>query len=126
MGDGPVLMVIGTECSPEWEEEWSNWYNEKHLPDMFKYEGVKRATRYKMRIPAEDDGITPSEKERTGTAGYAPYIALYEFENWEAVKGYHTSEMRNEIVEDWNKNWTPRGARIVWRIFYEPIKTWEK
>jgi len=126
VGDKPVVMIIGTECSPEWEKEWSEWYTDKHLPDMFKFEGVKKAARYKIKTPTEADGIVPTQDERTGKVSYAPYIATYEFDNWEAIKVYNASGMRNEIVQDWNKNWTPKGARIVWRIFYEPIGTWEK
>lgn len=126
MGNGPVIMIMGTECSPEWEEEWSKWYNEKHLPDMFYSCNARKATRYKIKYPEEADGITPTENERAGTAGYAPYLAVYEFDSWEDVKGYYAGESRGDIVEEWNRDWVPRGAKINWRIFYEPIKTWEK
>lgn len=125
-GKGHTLMVIGTECNTPHEKAWSDWYTNKHLPEMFEYQGVTKATRYKLRTPKESDGIVPTENERTGKAGYAPYIAVYEFKDWEAIKGYHTWDGRKPIVEDWNNNWTPKGARIVWRIFYQHIKTWQK
>ena len=32
MEAGPVIMVVGTECPSEIEEEWNEWYSEKHVP----------------------------------------------------------------------------------------------
>jgi len=126
MGNGSVIMIIGTECSPEWEEEWSKWYSEKHLPDIFYSCNAKKATRYKIKYLEEGDGIALTANERSREAGYAPYLAVYEFDNWEDVKGYYACESREAIVEEWNRDWASKGARIVWRIFYEPIKTWVK
>ena len=53
MGTGPVLMVMGTQCPPEIEEEFSNWYSNKHVPDILKFKGVKKAARYKIIRPEQ-------------------------------------------------------------------------
>ncbi len=122
MGTGPILMVVGTECPSEIEEEFSNWYSNKHVPDVLRFKGVKKATRYKILPPeqtiARSTGETPGE--------YPPYVATYEFEDWKAVENYNHWPERQAILRDWNENWATKGAKIKWRIFYEAIKTWEK
>ena len=48
MKTGPVIKVIEMECPPEIEEGWNAWYNEKHVPQVLKFKGFKRAARYKI------------------------------------------------------------------------------
>ncbi len=127
MANKPVLMVIGTECtSPQWEEAWSKWYSEKHLPDMFYSCNAKKAIRYKIRNLDEEKTIARTTGERSQETRYPPYIALYYFDNWNDVKAYYTGAARKPQVEEWNRDWVSKGARIVWRIFYQPLKTWDK
>ena len=119
-------MFIGSECPPELEEDWGKWYAEKHIVDFLKIDGIKGAARYKIRIPGEDVGITPTQTELTEKASHAPFLAIYDFDSFEAIRGYYTSDARPELVEDWNKNWGATGAKVLWRVFYETIGTWEK
>ncbi len=113
MGAGPVIMILGTEPPPGLEEEWNQWYTEKHVPDVLKFKGARKATRYKI------------SKEMEGQ--YPRYLAVYEFESKEALDEYMTTSPEHfAALDDWNDNWAPKGAEIKWRIYYEPIKTREK
>ncbi len=118
----PVIMVMGTECPPEIAEEFSQWYSDKHITDILKFPGVKKAARYK--IAGAQKALAPAKGESAGD--YPQFLATYEYEDWKAVEDYNNWPERKAILEDWNKNWAPKGARIKWRIFYEPIKSWEK
>jgi len=126
VGDKPAIMFIGSECPPELVEAWGKWYAEKHIADFLKVEGIKGAARYQLRIPGEDVGIVPTETELTGKASHAPFLAVYDFDSFEAIRGYYNSDARPGLVEDWDKNWGSTGAKVVWRVFYEQIQTWEK
>jgi hypothetical protein len=60
------LFVVESNCSdPEREQEFDDWYNETHLPDMLEVTEIVRATRYR--------NVSPQ-------TGEAKYLALYEFE----------------------------------------------
>lgn len=122
MANGPVIMVMGTECPPETEEEWSKWYSEKHVPDVLKFKGIKKATRYKIKRPGHEIRRAAGES----SDDYPKYLAIYEFESWQAVEAYNTSPEREVALEDWNRNWANKGARVRWRICYEPIQTWQR
>ena len=61
-----VLFVVESNCAdPLREDEFNEWYNKTHLPDVLETPGVVRAIRYER--------IAPSE-------GQAKYLALYEIE----------------------------------------------
>ena len=60
------LLVVETNCiQPEKENEFNEWYNNTHVPDVLKTPGFVRATRYENSNPAE---------------GRGKYQALYEIE----------------------------------------------
>ncbi|MDO8568663.1 MAG: hypothetical protein Q7R57_08105 [Dehalococcoidales bacterium] len=120
MANGPVIMVMGTECLSETEEAWSKWYSEKHVPDVLKFKGIKNATRYKIR---DENEAARGTADKSGPQ-CPKYVAIYEFQNWQAVEGYNNSPERQVAVKDWNDKWVNKGARLVWRIYYEPIKSW--
>lgn len=110
----PAILVVGTEISPEAEEEWNMWYNEKHVPELLEVEGMIRVTRYKIF----DDKEGPYEEGK-----YPKYLAIYEFENRQAAEAFATSPEIYAGRADWKKNWLPRGMVLKWRVYYEPIKT---
>ena len=112
MENAPVILIIGAEGPREAEEEWNKYYNEKHVPDMLKFKGIKKVSRYKK----VDD---------TETA-YPKYIAVYEFENSRAAEAYKTSPERDAAAKDWadtSKKW---GVETKWRVSYEAIKAWQR
>lgn len=60
------ILEVGTNCKdPAREAEYSDWYNNIHLPDILETPGYVGATRYENQQPGE---------------GQAKFIALYEIE----------------------------------------------
>ena len=60
------VLVVGTNCSdPSKEREFSEWYNNTHLPDILEVPGFVRATRYEVPEPGE---------------GESKFIAMYAIE----------------------------------------------
>ena len=111
MESKPVIMMVGTQCPPEVEESFNTWYNEKHIPDVLKFKGIKMATRYK---------IMGDNKE------YPEFLAIYEFESRQAFVEYETSPVRASAGEDWLRTSKETGAEMMWRIKYEAIGTWQQ
>lgn len=61
------LFFAFSDCKdPDREDEYNEWYNTKHVPDMLAIPGMIKATRW------------TSGEERTGQA--RKYLALYELE----------------------------------------------
>jgi hypothetical protein len=89
MESRPVILIVGTQ-PPESEEEWSTWYSEKHVPDVLRFKGVRKATRYRM---VGDD-----------TERYPKYLAIYEFENRQSADAYPASSVGEAAHEDWVNN----------------------
>jgi len=60
------LLAVETNCKDSSkEEEFNEWYNNIHVPDILEIPGIIRATRYENSNPAE---------------GRGKYMALYEIE----------------------------------------------
>lgn len=114
----PVMMIVGTECPPEIAKEFSEWYSNKHIPDILKFGKIKKAARFQII----SKGISGAKGE--GAAQYPQFLATYQYDDWKAVEEYDKWPDRKAILDDWNVNWAPKGAVIKWRIFYEPIKSW--
>lgn len=61
-----ILFVVESNCAdPAREDEFNEWYNNTHVPDVLETPGVVRAVRYERMDPSE---------------GQAKYLALYEIE----------------------------------------------
>lgn len=63
-----VFMVLTRPASPEREQEFNDWYNGTHLPQVLAVPGFKRARRLKQVEPK-----APEAPEQD-------YLALYEVE----------------------------------------------
>ena len=60
------IVLIEANCAdPDREEEFNEWYNQVHLPDVLETPGVVRAVRYEKIDPA---------------GGRGRYLAAYEVE----------------------------------------------
>jgi len=80
------LLFAFSDCKdPAREEEFNDWYNNMHLPDMLEVPGMISASRW---ISAEDK----EDEQRK-------YLALYELET--------------DSVEDFNAKVRERGMRTV-------------
>jgi len=108
MESKPVILIRGTQCPPEVEERFDTWYSEKHVPDVLKFKGIKRATRYKII---------------GGDKGCPKFLVIYEFESRQAFEEYDTSTVRDAVYEDWLRISKETGAEMIWRVQYEAIRT---
>ena len=60
------VLVAETNCTfPEREEEFNDWYNTIHIPDVLETPGILNATRYECANPQE---------------GHGKYLAIYDVE----------------------------------------------
>jgi hypothetical protein len=60
------LLTVEANCSdPSREEEFNDWYDTVHVPDILETPGFVRAIRYENTNPAEGQG---------------KYVAMYEIE----------------------------------------------
>ena len=118
------IHMVGMICPPEKEEKFNQWYNEKHVPALMKFNGVKRAIRYRMaaKTPAgETQSALTVAKE-----SYPKFLAVYEFGDQQSFQRYEKSPEHAAVREDWLAAKDDLGAEIFWRVQYESIRAWER
>jgi len=64
------MVVLSNPSDPSREDEFNQWYDQIHLPDVLRIEGVVAATRYRI----SDTRLDPTAPVVHG------YMALYEIE----------------------------------------------
>jgi antibiotic biosynthesis monooxygenase (ABM) superfamily enzyme len=106
-----IINMVVSECQPEVEEEFNKWYDEIHIPMLFKYKGMTKVTRYKV---LDQSGEHPS------------YLAVYEFEDRPTYQAYENSPEIVEARAEMKETWKEGGWEIKQRVQYEELKTWEK
>ena len=111
MSSKPILQVIAMDCPPEDEEKFNKWYNESHVPLIFKYKGVNEAARYR-RVGENEE--------------YPKYLALFEYESKEAQDAQFSSPEGAAVGEDVKKSWPDGLPPAKWAVQYELIKKWQK
>ena len=105
------MLVVANEPSAEKEAEYNKWYNEKHIPMMFRFKDLKKAGRYRL---------TGENKQ------CSKYLAVFEFENTEDMEAFYQSPEFAAAVKDFDEKWKDGGFIDKWGASYELIKTWEK
>ena len=108
---GTMINVVATEVQPEVEGKFNKWYDEVHIPLLFKFKGMKKVTRYKL---LKEAGGNPS------------YLAIYEFENRKAFEEYQTSAELAAGRAEMQETWQGKGFEITSRVQYEVLRTWER
>ena len=106
-----VIHIVGTECPPEMEGRFDTWYSERHVPDLLKFQGLKKVTRYR-NLHADGE--------------YPKFLTIYEFNNRQDFEAYYVSPERTAAAEDWLKIQKELGASLKWMVQYEAIKTWQQ
>lgn len=106
-----VINMVSTECQPEVEEKFNKWYDEVHIPLLFKYKGMKKVTRYKIL-------------NKTGE--FPTYLCIYEFDSPSEYKAYSESKELADGRAEMKETWKAGGWEIKSRVQYEEMKTWEK
>jgi uncharacterized protein (TIGR02118 family) len=111
MAKARLLNIVATECPPKNDAKFNKWYDEVHIPMLFKFKGMKKVTRYR---------IMEDIKEK------ARYLAVYEFDTKEALEAYAKSPEFKAAIDEMNATWKGDMFEIKWADNYEPIKTWER
>jgi hypothetical protein len=106
-----ILLIVANEPSAEREAEYNEWYTEKHVPMMFRFKGMKKASRYRL-----SDENKESSK----------YLAVYEFDSKEGLEAFPKSPEFAAAVKDFDEKWKDGGFERKWGASYELIKSWEK
>jgi uncharacterized protein (TIGR02118 family) len=106
-----ILNMVATQCPPENEAKFNKWYNEVHVPLLFKFKGMKRVTRYRLVTEAE---------------GCPAYMAIYEFDTKEDLEKNMKSPEFAAAIAEMRESWPGGGFELKWSGTYEPIKTWER
>ncbi len=106
-----IAFIVANEPSPDREEEYNQWYNEKHVPMMFGFKGMKNAARYRLT---------------NGSDGSSRYIAIYEFDSKEDLDAFMQSAELADAIKDFDGKWKHGGFERKWGATYELIKSWEK
>jgi len=119
MESNSIVQITGVRCRPDQEEKLNTWMDEKHLPDLMKFKKVKRITRCKLIKPGKSDPSPPEEY-------FPPYIAIYEFDNWQDFEQYNSSSELAEATKERDRTWGDDRYKRVWRIQYEVLKTFER
>ena len=104
--DGNVVLMLASDCEAAREDEFNEWYTGVHLPMFFKFEGLKKASRYRLRSEIPD---------------CARYLAIYEFETEIALAAFLESPPYKAAVDDFNEKWKGGGFIGRWAASYERI-----
>lgn len=111
MPDNMMVQIVASESTPAKEAAYNRWYTDVHVPMLFKYRGMKQASRY--RRVGEDDSS-------------AKYLAFYEFESREALSAFPSSPEFAAAVEDYEKVKDELGFNMKWAASYELIKIFRR
>ena len=112
MKDKPVVFVVATQCAPELEERFNNWYNKTHIPDLLKSKWLDGVTRYKVAP------VTEGESSK--------YLAIYEFKDRQALEAWYSGPEVRAAREERKQTWADKDFEVKWIAAYEPMKTWHK
>ena len=127
MPNKPVILLAGTDCDPELDEQFNEWYNEDHIPKGLESEFLEGVTRYKMAF-----GTELTEDARSAAANYPKYLAVYEFKNKEAFDAWQKSDAVAETRKGRRARWGKtdgsglEGMEVKWKVVYEPLRSWHK
>jgi hypothetical protein len=103
------LFVIRVEIDPAVEEEWNQWYDEVHIPEVLEYPGFLWAERY---VSHETDTV---DYRRDGPE--REYLSIYELTSLDAL---NSPEYRARREVGWGPyapyiKSTPRTFRRILR-----------
>lgn len=111
MANNLIIQIVASQSSPEMEDEFNRWYTDVHVPMLFRYQGVKQASRYR-RIDDDDKS--------------SKYLAIYEFESAEATEAFPASPEFAAAIEDFENKKVDIGFIMKWSASYELISAWER
>ena len=111
MASYKIIQIVASQSTPDREEEFNRWYTDVHVPMFFGFDGLKQAARYRC---IGDPGNN------------AKYLAVYEFEDEEALAAFPKSEAFSDAVKDFEGRKEAVGFEMKWAASYELIKSWSR
>ena len=111
MAINKIIQIVASQSTPDKEDEFNRWYTEVHVPMFFGFEGLKQAGRYRCIGDAGDN---------------AKYLAIYEFEDEEALAAFPKSEAFAAAVKDFEERKESVGFEMKWAASYELIKSYSR
>ncbi len=106
-----IILIAANEPVADKEAEYNEWYTEKHIPMMFRFHGMKKASRY--RLVGDSKGVSK-------------YLAVYEFDSREDLDAFMQSPEFSDAVKDFDEKWKDGGFENKWGASYGLIKSWER
>ncbi len=90
------LFIVMAKVKPEDEEAFNRWYNEDHMPKALeRFPGVLSGRRYQI-LEGEDE---------------YRFLALYEFESYEAMQVAVNSDVVNQLIREYNEAFGEGGRK---------------
>ena len=89
-GKGAGIFLVYTDVESKHEDEFNDWYNTEHLPELLAVPGILAAARYEA------------------VKGGPKYLAAYEIENTGVLE---TPEFRNRPRTPWGGTHVANGHR---------------
>jgi hypothetical protein len=78
-----------------------------HIPLLFKFKGLKQATRFEALHDAQ---------------GYPKYFTVFEFEEGTAFENFEKSPELAAARKEMDETWKNGGWERMWRVQYEEMK----
>ncbi len=89
------LLIVQMDMAAEKEDEFNEWYNNKHIPEILAVKGFVSGKRYKT------------------LKGSPKYLAVYEFENAEVIKDAMKDEEFAKAGKDFQDNYQPHASNMA-------------
>jgi hypothetical protein len=97
------LLVVETNCNdPTRENEFKEWYDKIHIPDVLETQGFVKATRYEITQPIQGKG---------------KFLAIYEIESdqFDNVMKLHEQNMKKKREQGRITSLITRVSRAIYR-----------
>lgn len=111
MEDKPIINIVASQCHPDDEEKFNQWYNEIHIPLLLKLKGLTEVTRYKIV---------------NDTGEYPRYLTIYKYGSQKTYETAITSPEFAAAMDEMKETWKARDYERKWRVQYEFVKCWGK
>jgi len=106
-----VMNMVMVDCRTEVDEKYNEWYNKVHIPKCLEYDGMLRATRYRLL---------------KGPLGHARYLTLYEFKDQNAMDAFPNSPECKAATQEMRETWRDKDFEIKLAAQYETIGVFER
>jgi uncharacterized protein (TIGR02118 family) len=109
--DNYLIQIVAAESTPEKDAAFEKWYTEKHVPMLFRFPGVKKASRYRLQGESK---------------GSSRYLTFYEFESAADLEAFPKSRAYLNAIADFEKMKDKVAFTMRWTGVYELIRSWQR